>query len=247
MALPDRDAPAPVEVTRAAQTERSASVRYWSRRLTRQALLVAAGTVATVLLAAVARERDSFAFRVSFATAYVSLTLLAVSLAIGPVRLLLGRRSPPSIDLRRDIGVSAGLFAIAHVITGLQVHMRGAMWKYFLDPDRGPLTILPRLDGFGLANYSGLAATAIVLLLVAISNDFALRRLGVAPWKRIQRWTYSAAALVAIHGAAYQWVDRRGLVYVLLFAALVATTVCFQVAGVRRTRSVKRRSATSRA
>lgn len=218
-------------------SEGRAKSRYWSRRIARQAMLVGAATGATVVLAAVVGERDGFAFRVSFATAYMSLALLVASLAIGPLRLLSGRRSPPSIDLRRDVGVCAGLFAIAHVITGLQVHMSGAMWKYFLDPNRGPLTIVPRLDGFGFANYTGLAATVIVLVLVAISNDLAVRRLGVARWKRIQRLSYGAAAFVTVHAAAYQWLDRRGIAYVLVSVLLVVATLIVQIAGVRRLRA----------
>jgi len=214
----------------------AASRRYWARRIGRQAAIIALGVIASGALVVAATERESLAFRVSLGTGYVSLALLAASLAIGPIRIAAGLRSPPSMDLRRDVGVCASLFAVAHVITGLQVHMRGAMWKYFLDPNRGPVTVVPRLDAFGLANYTGIAATALLLALVAISNDFAVRRMGVARWKRVQRWSYAAAAFVVIHSVVYQLLDRRTTPFVVAFVAIVLPTLLVQITGVRHAR-----------
>ncbi len=214
----------------------AASRRYWARRIGRQAAIIALGVIASGALVVAATERESLAFRVSLGTGYVSLALLAASLAIGPIRIAAGLRSPPSMDLRRDVGVCASLFAVAHVITGLQVHMRGAMWKYFLDPNRGPVTVVPRLDAFGLANYTGIAATALLLALVAISNDFAVRRMGVARWKRVQRWSYAAAAFVVIHSVVYQLLDRRTTPFVVAFVAIVLLTLLVQITGVRHAR-----------
>jgi methionine sulfoxide reductase heme-binding subunit len=59
---------------------------------------------------------------------------------------------------------------------------------------------------FGLANYTGLGAAVLFLILLALSNDFSLRALGVRSWKSAQRWRYLAFGLTVVHGVAYQLV-----------------------------------------
>lgn len=199
-----------------------------------------AGVAGTIVLYGLARDKEGFSFRASLATGYVSLFFLVVTLALGPIRLMTGRRSPPSTDLRRDMGLMAALFAIAHVITGLQVHMGGAMWKYFLDPRQVPQRIVPRLDGFGLANYAGVAATIVLVVLVTISNDVAVRRLGTRRWKSIQRWNYVGTTLVALHAAAYVLIDNRSTGFMLGSVILVAAAIAMQAAGVRAMREQRR-------
>jgi D-apiose dehydrogenase len=102
-------------------------------------------TLALMLAASVPR-------RISIATAYVSVIFLAAALIIGPLNTLLGVSNPLSSYLRRDIGITAGMFAIAHTVAGLQVHMGGDFVQYFLyrKPTGGVGAI--RLDAFGIAN-----------------------------------------------------------------------------------------------
>src|SRR5688572_18251144 len=98
------------------------------RRLLRH-LSLAAGSV---LLAACvygslpgprrSQDRDhNRLFRVSMATAYVSLTLLAATLVTGPLNVLRRRPNPVSTDLRRDLGIWSALLGLGHVATGLMV------------------------------------------------------------------------------------------------------------------------------
>jgi len=197
-----------------------------------------------VAIFAMAHDKDTFAFRASLATGYVSLALLGVCLGLGPARLIAGKRSPVSTDLRRDLGIWSALLGLAHVVTGLNVHMGGQMWKYFIDPARMP-RILPRMDAFGLVNWTGLAATIVLLVLLSISNDAALRRLGAHRWKQVQRWNYVAAILIVLHGAAFALMDHRSKTFLLGFAVIVAATAALQLAGVREYRrtSAARRNA----
>src|SRR5690242_1305409 len=90
---------------------------------------------------------DDPVFRASLATAYVALGLFIVTLGFGPYAALKGRRYPVSTDIRRDFGIWSALIAIVHVVVGLQVHLRGKMWEYFVHPVKGAL--LPRIDAFG--------------------------------------------------------------------------------------------------
>ena len=150
------------------------------------------------------------------ATAYVALLLFAITLAFGPYAALRGRRYPVSSDIRRDFGIWSGIVAVAHVVAGLQVHLRGKMWEYFLRPTKGLL--LPRIDPFGAANYAGLVAAMIFVALLVTSNDASLRRLGTRRWQLLHGLIAWALILTVLHGAVYQMIENRwwGLV-VLLF------------------------------
>lgn len=171
-------------------------------------------------------------FKLSMATAYVSLWWLVVSLGIGPWNLLRRRRNPVSSYLRRDVGIWAGIVAAIHVVTGLQVHMGGRIWAYFFYPE--PHAIPLRHDLFGMTNYAGLAATLILLLLLAISNNRSLRAVGVTRWKSLQRWNYAVAILIILHGIAYQWLDKRQTGFVMLYGSLVFAGALAQFIGYRR-------------
>jgi sulfoxide reductase heme-binding subunit YedZ len=164
-------------------------------------------------------------------TAYAALLLLAASLAIGPVRVLRDQPNPVSTDLTRDVGIWAGVTSLLHVLFGIQVHMRGKFWLYFVYPPEQAHRLPLRHDSFGAANWTGLGATLVLVILLAISNDVSLRRLGARRWKALQRWSYAAALLTLAHGALFQVIEKRRLPWVLAFAAAAAVALLLQAAG----------------
>ncbi len=187
--------------------------------------------VSLALVAAVYYQLDSddVRWRLSMSTAYVGLALLGTSLMLGPLNVLRDRPNPVSFDLRRDVGIWAGILSLVHVVVGLQVHLRGQMWAYFVNSDLA----FPyfRTNLFGAANYTGLAAAVILIMLLSLSNDRALRRLETARWKQLQRWNYAGFAFVLVHGIAYQLVENRAFPYVVVFAALALVVLIVQGAG----------------
>lgn len=196
--------------------------------VTAVALLVLYGYLAT--------KADDAIFIWSMATGYAGLALLCATLMTGPLNVVRGRRNALSTDVRRDIGIWAALVGLAHVLVGIQVHFRGQWWMYFVREVEGTGAFAPRSDLFGFSNYTGLGATAILVLLLALSNDVSLRRLKVRRWKSLQRWNYGLMALVVLHGAAYQIIEKRQPGFVALLALLVVATVGAQAAGFRRRR-----------
>lgn len=171
------------------------------------------------------------------ATAYCSLLFLCATLLLGPWHILRHQPNSVSFDLRRDIGIWAGLLAILHTGIGLTVHLRGRMWMYFFKRLH-PLKLQTSL--FGSANYIGLLSALLFLMLVIISNDLSLRALGLQRWKSLQRWTYVAVALAVVHGVLFQLVEKRHLPWVLFFAALAAFILIAQLTGVIYARSGRR-------
>jgi sulfoxide reductase heme-binding subunit YedZ len=169
------------------------------------------------------------------ATAYAGMVFLAASLWPGPWNVLNRRPNPVSFDLRRDVGIWTGILALVHTAIGLTVHLRGRMWMYFFK-HLHPLAL--QNTQFGFANYVGLGAALLFLMLLAISNDVSLRGLGTRRWKALQRWTYVAFGLTVAHGIAYQLVEKRHLPWVLIFVALFVSVVAIQISGsIRRTRN----------
>lgn len=169
--------------------------------------------------------------RLSFATAYPALALLAITLSIGPWNLLTSRRTPLSTDLRRDIGIWAGLLGITHALVGQNVHLRGRPWLYYIYEHRrnGPAGL--RHDLFGFNNYTGLIATLVLIALFATSNDWSLRRLGSPAWKQLQRWNYLCFALSAAHAIGYQSMEKQKIAFIIAAASCVAITLVLQSLG----------------
>jgi len=205
---------------------------YWRRRIQRHIVLLAAASLAT-LLAYLATPPPNLRHRLSMATAYAALAFIAASLALGPWNLLNRRPNPVSFDLRRDVGIWAGALAILHTCIGLTVHLRGRMWMYFFRRLH-PLQL--QKTKFGFANYTGLIAALLFLLLIFISNDASLRAFGTRRWKSIQRWAYAAFGLSIVHGILFQLVEHRKLPWVLVFSALTALALLAQLLGVLRAR-----------
>jgi methionine sulfoxide reductase heme-binding subunit len=146
------------------------------------------------------------------------------------VNLLLRRQNPVSNYLRRDVGMWTALFSLVHVIVGLQVHGRGrisSFLDYFFAADGSP-----RLNSFGLGNWTGLAALVIVVALLVTSSDAALRKLKAKPWKWLQRLNYALFALVIAHAFFYGAFLRMTSPFTLMLGFSVVVVLLGQVAGV---------------
>lgn len=204
--------------------------------------------IAIILLTGLSPERwvdnnelksSSWLWRTSVAAADTSLALLVAALAVGPIKVLRGGRPMVHVPVRRTLGVWAGGFTILHVSLAIFVHARAArIWSNWLELSPIEFTSGQR----GLANWLGLAQLAIVVGLLWLSRDVALRRLGPVLWKRLQRSTYVLAGLVAVHALLYQAVEARipvhsNTVRTVLGAMLAAQLVAAAVVWRRRLRS----------
>ena len=137
------------------------------------------------------------------AFADASLVLLAITMMIGPVvrlRSAWGRLVP----WRRELGVHAVGFGTIHLLLVLDGWIEWDLPRLLgllVHPIRGGYVMSEH--GFGLANVLGIVALVYGIILVAISNEHAVRRLGGSVWKFIQRGAYILWALVVIHTAYF--------------------------------------------
>ena len=169
--------------------------------------------------------------RLSTMTGYIAIALIALTLLLGPVNLLLGRRLPVSNYLRRDVGIWAAIISVAHVAFGLLVkHGDGQILGYFLAAnDRSRILT----NSFGLANWAGLGAAVMIVGLATISHDRALRKFKSKRWKRLQRWNYALAVLAAVHAVLYGALWRLSSPYTVTLLASVVLVAVVQTLGVR--------------
>ena len=190
-------------------------------------LLALASTAALYLT----RPYKDVVTRLSFASAYPALIMLAATLLIGPWNTLRKRQMPVSSDLRRDIGIWAGIVGIFHAVIGQNVHLRGRPWLYYLYEHRrqGPTGL--RHDLFGFNNFTGLAATIVLIVLFATSNDWYLRRLRSQKWKTIQRWNYVCFALTGAHTLGYQSMEKQKAPFVITAVVCLLLTLVLQTLG----------------
>lgn len=184
--------------------------------------------------------------RLSFATAYPALILIAATLLIGPWNLLRGKRTPISSDWRRDVGIWAGILSLIHTVIGQDVHLRGRPWLYYIYGPREAHAFPLRHDLFGFSNYTGLCSALLLLLLLATSNDYAIRVLGTPRWKQLQRSNYFAFALGGAHALGYQAVEKQRIPFVAVVLAGILITAVLQTIGYarRRKKSLEERTVT---
>lgn len=193
-------------------------------------MLLALGTVAGCGLTAILRPDAGLAHVLTLGLGYVGLILGTATLLVGPAWLLRRRRNPVNVDLRRDIGIWVGITGIGHVVFGLQIHLGGQILLYFVEPSRRGYRPLTNL--FGVSNYVGAVATALLAMLLVLSNDLSLQWLRSARWKFWQRFNYLLFPTVLVHTVGYQLVVSRAPIMMRLTVALVALAVAAQIAGV---------------
>jgi len=203
-------------------------------------ILLSVGCVGlTVLFMRLFPDRDLVS-GLSIGTAYAALFLTTATLLLGPFNVLRNKANPVSFDLRRDFGIWAGIAALVHTAVGLNVHLRGKMWLYFVDTSHHL-----RKDVFGFGNYTGTVAALVFIMLLALSNDISLRKLGVNRWKSLQRWAYAALLLTVVHSLAYQHIETRSVSFRVVLYVLFGILLSLQIMAAIKYRKTELKTCTS--
>ncbi len=190
--------------------------------------------ICTVIACVIIHFYSPFAdlnYMLTLGCGYISLILIVVSLLIGPFKLFQQRRNPVNLNFRRDVGIWAGLTGCIHVICVLIIRVRGSIIYLFLKPK-------PRGVGYdllttpqGISNNIGLIATLILIMLLALSNDYTLKYFKGKRWKLLQRFNYGLVVLAFIHTILYQRLGSREQVFVLITLSLAVAGLAFQTIG----------------
>ena len=206
---------------------------YWTRRLIRNVGIVALALVVYLIVVTATSHSSQVMFRLSMATGYTSVALIGWALLIGPWRVWRGRSAPVSTDLRRDVGIWGGLFGLAHVATGLFVHL-GDPLKYFVYRDtarRASRAIRPvRIRELERPGGDAAAPAAPADLERRLAAEARLTPMeGVAAVDVLGR-----ARSSRVHGLAYQWIEKGNGGWVYVFVPVVLIVAVMQLDGRRR-------------
>lgn len=199
----------------------------FGRQRTLTHLTLAGVTLIGLYLTKQCFPRGEAAYIFTIGCGYVCLLLLCVTLVIGPLNLIRRRLNSVNIDLRRDIGIWAGINGCLHVTFALIEHNRGSILNFFFRLDGRPLADLSRLS-----NWIGLLATIILIALLLTSNSLMLRKLKGARWKKLQRLNYVLTTLVFLHTFAYQTINGREKPFVDATAIALVFVLLIQLIGV---------------
>lgn len=151
-----------------------------------------------------------------------ALQLLLASLALTPMRILLGIGWP--LVLRRLLGLLAFFYICLHFAVWIVLdHFFD--WATMMDDvvKRPWVTV-------------GVLALLLLVPLAATSTTGMIRRLGGTAWRRLHRLVYVAAGLAALH---YIWLAKKVLLEPWVYAGVLAALLAIRAADWMR-RSVRR-------
>lgn len=166
--------------------------------------------------------------RLSLLTAWLCFVLLTATLAIGPWQALKSGRPLLNSLLRRDLGIWAAITGLAHLCTATAEVMQPVYFStYITGPPEAPM---PGWAGWiGTASIvGGYLVGLMFIVLLGLSNNRSLRRLGSTRWKKLQGIATKAFALAAGHGIVFQVIEGRTGAWLLGLVALSVSILAFR-------------------
>jgi sulfoxide reductase heme-binding subunit YedZ len=143
---------------------------------------------------------------IAFATGRATLRLLAITLAISPLRRLIPRLAW-LIDFRRLLGLFAFFYATVHVLTWVALYNNFDVHNMLIDVARRRYIT------------AGMAAYLSLLPLALTSTAWAIRKLGGKNWNRLHTLIYVAAICGVAH---YWWQMKPGVLTPLAMTVVIA-------------------------
>jgi methionine sulfoxide reductase heme-binding subunit len=146
-------------------------------------------------------------------TGTLALLFLIISLAVTPLRKLLGQ--PWMVKFRRMLGLFGFFYAALHLLIYTLLDRSASLRAVIEDIGKRPFITV------------GMASFVLLVPLAVTSTQKMIKRLGGKRWNRLHRLVYVAAAGGALHYYMLVKADTREP---LLFAAALAALLLYRVA-----------------
>jgi sulfoxide reductase heme-binding subunit YedZ len=143
---------------------------------------------------------------IAFATGKATIWLLAITLAITPLRRL-SPRVNWLIKFRRLFGLFAFFYATLHMLTYVALYSGFDLHAMLADVAKRRFITM------------GVAAYLLLLPLALTSTTWAIRKLGGKNWNRLHKLVYAAAICGVIH---YWWQVKTGVITPLTITLVLA-------------------------
>lgn len=149
--------------------------------------------------------------KITHATGDWTLRFLLITLAITPLRKLLG--VPALIKFRRMFGLFAFFYACLHFTTYIWLDKFFNLHEMWLDiAKRKFITV-------------GFTAFVLLIPLALTSTAWSIRRLGGKRWQSLHRLIYVSAVAGVIH---YLWLVKRDIRKPLIYGAILAILLAYR-------------------
>ncbi len=178
--------------------------------------------------------------RLSLVSAYLFLLLVSFVLLIGPVRAIRTGRVTINDTWRRDIAIWSTLIGFVHLAAGAAESMTPDYLDLFVTHAVNPPSSTVREIFFLWSVITGFVVGLLLVVLLALSNNWSMKIIGQLWWKRLHRASYIAFALTILHGIGFQILESRWWVGYGLIAVITIVVCVTQVRGARAV--TKRRS-----
>jgi methionine sulfoxide reductase heme-binding subunit len=141
----------------------------------------------------------------------LALQMMIAVLAVTPIRNFLGVNL---IRYRRALGLVAFFYVLVHFLTWVVLDM-GLLWDQMLrDIVKRPYVTI------------GMIGLVALIPLAVTSNNWSIRKMGPAAWKRLHRLTYVAAVAGAVH---YIWLVKAWPIEPFLYAGAILALLAMRV------------------
>jgi sulfoxide reductase heme-binding subunit YedZ len=142
-----------------------------------------------------------------------ALQLLVAGLCITPLRRLAGVNL---LKFRRALGLTAFGYVLVHFLTWVVLDMGLLLGQALADIVKRPYVTV------------GMAGLVLLLPLALTSNDWSVRRLGAARWRKLHRLVYAAALAGAVH---YLWLVKSWPLEPFLYLGAILFLLALRLRG----------------
>ena len=204
-----------------------------AERRIRNHLILALGVVSTLGVAAKAGVDGGALDRMSFVSAYQCLLLLGAALLIGPIKAWDSGFPVGNSHTRRDVGIWAGITGMLHFFLANVLSMNYSYLEFFVDNATRPPSAEVRSQLYTTGTITGYVVALLFLILMALSNDIWVRKIGMRWWKRLQRMSYLVFGLTVAHAFLFQILESRSRRWILGVGLVTIGVVFAQIWGMR--------------
>ncbi len=184
--------------------------------------------------------------QLSIVSAYLCLFLLGAALLIGPFHAFREGKPLGNSYIRRDIGIWAALNGLLHFYLANVLSMNYEYLGIYVENSPVPPSPEIRSELYSWGTILGYVIAVLFIVLLTLSNDWMVRKVGLKWWKRIQRLSYLGFLFTCAHAFVFQVLESREtlwIVVILLVTVLVLIGQGYGFATVKRLRMGQLRKA----
>jgi sulfoxide reductase heme-binding subunit YedZ len=202
-----------------------------NQRLKNHTALIATIVVCLGAAAAIGPSAAA-ADRLSIVSAYLCLVLLGAALLIGPMHAFRKGRPLANSYIRRDIGIWAALSGLMHFYLANVLAMNYEYLGIYVENAPVPPSAEIRRELYSWGVILGYVIAVLFIVLLALSNDWIVQKVGLKWWKRIQRVSYLGFLFTSAHAFAFQALESREVLWIIVVLLITLLVLFGQASGI---------------